>query len=89
MAAVVDEEKVAGAGGIDEIVERGAYVVAGGLRVGIVGVYEHLNILLREAVAVDQASVHPAHIIDATLELRLGSGVVAADQHCLLRHGLI
>lgn len=89
MATVVDEEKVAGAGGIDEIGEAGADVVAGGLLVGIVGVYEDGDIILREAVTVGQARVHPPHIVDTSLQLRLGTRVVAADQHSLLRHGWI
>ena len=87
VAAVVDEEDVAGASGIDEIREGGAYVVAGGLLVRIVGIDEDGDVIFGEAVTVDEARVHPPHIVDASFELGLGSGVVAADQNSLLRHG--
>ncbi|GER33846.1 interferon regulatory factor 6, partial [Striga asiatica] len=87
VAAVADEEEVSGPGRIDQIRKCGPDVVARGLGVGIVAVNEDGDVVLGEAVAVDEAGIHSADIVDAVSELRLCSGVVAADQHRPSRHG--
>lgn len=86
MAAVVHEQNVAGLGGGHQIGEGGADVPAGGLRFVTIRVNEDGDMLRRKAVSVEQAAVHPPHIVDAPLQLRLGARVVAAYQHRPLRH---
>lgn len=86
MAAVVDEEDVAGARCSDQIGESTADVPASGLRVGRISVDQDGDVVLGEVVAVDQASVHAFDVVDASFELGLCARIVAADQHCLLGH---
>lgn len=86
VAAVVDEEEVAGLGGSEEIGEGATDVLAGGLEGVVVGVDEDGDVVLGEAVAVDEAAVHPVDVVDAALELGLGARVVAPDQQRLPRH---
>ena len=83
MAAVVDEQDVARTGRSDEAGEGGAYVLAGWLSVGVVGVDEDGDVILRETVTVDEAFVHPPNVVDASFELSLGSRIVASDQYRL------
>ena len=71
MAAVVDEEEIAGLGFADEAGEGGADVLAGGLGVGVVGVDEDSDVFVVEAVALHQALPHPLHVVDAAPQLRL------------------
>lgn len=77
VAAVVEEEVVAGAGEGDEFGDGAADVGSRGLGIGLVGVDEDSDVLLRKAVALHQAPVHPPHVVDATLQLRLRPRVVA------------
>lgn len=86
MAAVVDEEEVAGLAGSDEMGEGAADVLAGGLDVGVVGVDEDGDVVLGEAVALDEAAVHLVDVVDAAFELSLGALVVATDQQRFPRH---
>lgn len=46
-----------------------------GLEVGVVRVDEGGDVLIGEAVAVDEVGVHPLHVVDAFLQLRLRSRV--------------
>lgn len=86
MAAIVNKKVIAGAGGFDQIGESAPNVVAGRLGVGIVGVDEDGDVVLREAVTVDEAAVHSPDVIDAAFEFGFGAGVVDSDQHCFSRH---
>lgn len=86
VAAVVDEEEVAGLGRSDEIMHGAADVLAGGLNAIGIGVDEDGDVVLGEAIAVDEAVVHSFDIVDAALELSLGSLVIASNQQRLLPH---
>lgn len=86
MAAIVDKKVVAGAGGFHEIGESAADVAACRLSVGIIGIDEDGDVILGEAVTVDEAAVHSPDVIDAAFELGFGARVVDSDQHCFLRH---
>lgn len=86
MAAVVDKEDVAGIGRSDEVGDGPADVSAGGLSVGGIRVDQNLDVIFTEAISVHKAAVHPLHVVNAALQLCLGSLVVASYQHCLLRH---
>ena len=86
MAAVVDEEKVAWIGGSDETGKGRADVLAGGLGVGVVGINEDVDVVVGEAVTVDQTLMHPIDVVDASFELRLSSWVIASDQHRHFSH---
>lgn len=88
MAAVVEEQGVAGPGAGDEVGDGAADVGAGGLGVGVVGVDEDDDIGVVEAVAIDEAAVHAADVVNAALELGLGARVVAPHQHRFLPHDL-
>lgn len=89
VAAVVDEEDVAGFGRSDEIKEGAANVLAGRLNAIGIGVDEDGDVVLGEAEAIEEGVVHSVDIVDAALELSLGSLVIASYQHCLLPHDLL
>lgn len=89
MAAIVHEEKVPRLGRSQQIPQNPADVLARRLGVGVIGVDQHRDVVLGEAVPVDEALISPLHIVYATLELRLGPWVVAPDQHRLLCHDSI
>ena len=86
MSTVVKEEEVPGLSGADEIGDGTTDVGAGGLRIRVIGVDEHGDVLLGEAEAIDEASVHAFDVVDAALELSLGAGIVTADEQRLLCH---
>lgn len=86
MSTVVDKKHVTGIGRSDQLGDGPADVFPGGLSVGVVGVDQNLDVILGEAVAIDEAGVHAIHVVNAALEFGLGAWVVAADQHRLLHH---
>lgn len=86
MAAIVNKKEVARGGGFDQIGESAADVAAGWLGVGIVGVDEDGDVVLGEAVTVDETAVHSPDVIDAAFEFGFGARVVDSDQHCFPRH---
>lgn len=89
MAAVVHKEKIPRLSGSQQIGQSPADVLARGLGVGVIGVDQHRDVVLGESVAVYEAPVRLLDIVNATLELRLRSWVVASYQHRLLCHDLI
>lgn len=86
MAAVMEEEEVPGLGGGYQIRHGAADVSSGRRGEALVGVDEDGDVLLGEAESLHQAPAHPRHVVDASPQLRLRAGVVAAHQQRLLRH---
>lgn len=86
MSTVVDKKHVTGIGRSDQLGDGPADVFPGGLSVGVVGVDQNLDVMLGEAVAIDEAGVHAIDVVNAALEFGLGAWVVAANQHRFLRH---
>lgn len=87
MPTVVKEEEVPRPSRADEIGDRATDVSASGLRIRVIGVDEHGDVLIGEAEAIDEASAHALDVVDAALELSLGAGIVTADEQRLLCHG--
>lgn len=86
MAAVVEEEDVPRPGGSDETGEGVSDVGTSGLGGGFIGVDEDSDVVFGETVAVDEALMHPLHVVDASFQLCLRSRVVASHQKCFPRH---
>ena len=86
MATVMDKEKITWFGGSDETGKGGADILASGLGIGIIGIYQDADVVLGESESVDQTLMHPFNVVDASSELGLSSWVIASDQHRLLSH---
>ncbi|KAF2909358.1 hypothetical protein DAI22_11g020600 [Oryza sativa Japonica Group] len=80
VAAVVEEENVAGRRAGDHVGQRALDVGAGGehRRAAVVG--EHGDVGRREAEAGDEGVAHRGDVVDAALQLVGRAGVVAPDQ---------
>lgn len=80
VAAVMEEEDVAGLGPADHGGECPSDVGAGGEDGGARGVGEENDVVRGEAEAGDEDVAHGVDVVDAAAELMAGVGVVAPDQ---------
>lgn len=71
MATVVEEEEVARFSRSNEIGKGLPDILACGLGKRIINVNQDSDIILGEAIAFDEASVHMLNVVDASLNLRL------------------
>ena len=86
MSAVMHEQHVPRPRRSYESGQRWPNVFPRGLRVGFVRVDQNGDVVFGETVSIDEAAVHPPHVVYASFQLRLCSRVVYSDQNGFFRH---
>lgn len=84
--AVMNDEEVTRLCRLDEFIECLADVTAGRMGIGFVSIDKEFDVIFGESVMVNQTTIHFLDTVDASVDLRLGSEVVASNQHRLFPH---
>ncbi|MCO5582929.1 hypothetical protein L7F22_036834 [Adiantum nelumboides] len=87
MSTVVKKENIAGFGACNKLLESTTYVGTCRLHIAAVCVDEYTNVRFGKAKALDQAFVDAIYVVDASLKLSFGCGIVASHKNSPLHHG--
>lgn len=86
MSAVVEYEAISGLRVFNQLGQTPSNVFPCGLRQIGITVQHHQHVIFVETEALQEQLLHAPHVISTSMELTLGSGVIAPHQQRPLRH---